>query len=150
MLDLTLWRVWWNAFILFLFHIPCNYWIVLPPNSYLLKNTPVSWLCTFYCTHRRKKWLTSLAAHDIDFNTLRLYLIWSSLCIMASHYIVCQAVIVSVRQWSPRWSSGKASTSRAEGPGFKSRLRQDFFGVESYQWLKNCLSSGYPARRQAL
>ena len=27
----------------------------------------------------------------------------------------------------------KASASRAEGPGFKSRLRQDFFGVESYQ-----------------
>ena len=31
----------------------------------------------------------------------------------------------------------KASTSRAEGPGFESRLRRDFFGVESYQWLKN-------------
>ena len=27
----------------------------------------------------------------------------------------------------------KASASRAEDPGFKSRLRQDFFGVESYQ-----------------
>ena len=27
----------------------------------------------------------------------------------------------------------KASASRAEGPGFKSRLRRDFFGVESYQ-----------------
>ena len=27
----------------------------------------------------------------------------------------------------------KASASRAEGPGFKSSLRQDFFGVESYQ-----------------
>ena len=27
----------------------------------------------------------------------------------------------------------KASASRAEGPGFESRLRQDFFGVESYQ-----------------
>ena len=25
----------------------------------------------------------------------------------------------------------KASASRAEGPGFESRLRQDFFGVES-------------------
>ena len=33
----------------------------------------------------------------------------------------------------PRWSSGKASASRAEGPGFESRLRRDFFGVESYQ-----------------
>ena len=27
----------------------------------------------------------------------------------------------------------KASASRAEGPGFKSSLRWDFFGVESYQ-----------------
>ena len=44
----------------------------------------------------------------------------------------------------------KASASRAEGPGFESRLRRDFFGVESYQWLKNWLSSGYPARRLAL
>ena len=31
----------------------------------------------------------------------------------------------------------KASTSRAEGPGFESRFRWDFFGVESHQWLKN-------------
>ena len=50
----------------------------------------------------------------------------------------------------PRWPSGKASTSRAEGPGFESRLRRDFFGVESYQWLKHWHSSGYPARRLAL
>ena len=27
----------------------------------------------------------------------------------------------------------KASASRAEGPGFESRLCRDFFGVESYQ-----------------
>ena len=27
----------------------------------------------------------------------------------------------------------KASTSRAEDPGFESHLRWDFFGVESYQ-----------------
>ena len=28
---------------------------------------------------------------------------------------------------------GKASASRAEDRGFESRLRRDFFGVESYQ-----------------
>ena len=44
----------------------------------------------------------------------------------------------------------KASASGVEGPGFESRLRQDFFRVESYQWLKNWHSSGYPARRLAL
>ena len=32
----------------------------------------------------------------------------------------------------PRWPSGKAPASRAEDPGFESRLRRDFFGVESY------------------
>ena len=41
----------------------------------------------------------------------------------------------------------KASASRAEDPGFESGLRRDFSGVESYQWLRNWLSSGYPARR---
>ena len=29
------------------------------------------------------------------------------------------------------------------------RLRRDFSGVESYQWLKNWNSNGYPARRLA-
>ena len=44
----------------------------------------------------------------------------------------------------------KASASRPEDPGFESRLRRDFFGIESYQLLKNWHSSGYPARRLAL
>ena len=33
----------------------------------------------------------------------------------------------------PRWPSGKASALRAKDHGFESRLRRDFFGVESYQ-----------------
>ena len=44
----------------------------------------------------------------------------------------------------------KASASRAEDPGLKSRLRRDFGGIESYQLLQNLRSSGYPARRLAL
>ena len=44
----------------------------------------------------------------------------------------------------------KASASRADGPGFESRLCRNFSGVESYQWLKNWHSSGYPARHLAL
>ena len=43
-------------------------------------------------------------------------------------FSVCLLVIIP-----PRWPSGKASASRAEGPGFESRLRRDFFGVESFQ-----------------
>ena len=39
----------------------------------------------------------------------------------------------------------KASASRAEDPGFESRLRRDFFGVRVI--LNNWHSSGYPARR---
>ena len=41
----------------------------------------------------------------------------------------------------------KAPASRAEEPGFESRLRRDFSGVES---LQNWHSSGYPARRLVL
>ena len=37
----------------------------------------------------------------------------------------------------------KVFTSRAEDPRFESCLHQDFFQVESYQWLKNWHSSGY-------
>ena len=59
------------------------------------------------------------------------------------------SVFQPVSPWPPRWPSGKASASRAEGPGFESRLSRDFFGVESYQWLKNWHPSGYPARRLA-
>ena len=44
----------------------------------------------------------------------------------------------------------KASASREEDPGFESRLRRDFSGVEAYQCLNNWYSSGYPARRLAL
>ena len=43
-----------------------------------------------------------------------------------------------------------ASASEVVDPGFKSHLWQDFFQVESYQWLKNWHSSGYPARCLAL
>ena len=46
---------------------------------------------------------------------------------------VCMVVCWSVAIGPSRWPSGKASASRAEDPGFKSRLRRDFFGVESYQ-----------------
>ena len=44
----------------------------------------------------------------------------------------------------------KESASRAEDPKFESRLRRDFFGVESYQRLQNWHSSGYPVRRLVL
>ena len=45
---------------------------------------------------------------------------------------IIHGVPVSITR-PPRWPSGKASTLRAEDPGFESRLRRDFFGVESYK-----------------
>ena len=55
--------------------------------------------------------------------------------------LLCVTVVSDVRVSTfallacqpPRWPSGEASASRAEDPGFESRLRRDFFGVESYQ-----------------
>ena len=43
----------------------------------------------------------------------------------------------------------KASTSRAEDPGFESRLRRDFSGSSHTSDLKNWHSRGYPTRRLA-
>ena len=59
-------------------------------------------------------------------------------------------LLFSYKSRPPRLPSGKASASRAEDPGFESRLRRDFWGVKSYQWHKNWHSSGYPARRLAI
>ena len=71
--------------------------------------------------------------------------------IEARHAVVeADTLPLGLRGGPPRWPSGKASASRAEDPGFESRLHRDFFGVESYQRLKNWYSSGYPGRRLAL
>ena len=40
----------------------------------------------------------------------------------------------------------KASVSRAEDPEFESRLRRDFFGVESYHWLKKMALQWLPCQ----
>ena len=49
-------------------------------------------------------------------------------------FSVCLSLSLPVCLFAPpRWPSGKASASRAENPGFESRLRRDFFGAESYQ-----------------
>ena len=40
----------------------------------------------------------------------------------------------------------KASASGAEDPGFKSRLRRDFSGGESYRWLKNLALQWLPCQ----
>ena len=56
------------------------------------------------------------------------------------YQVTCQHVLpfsLEPQQWYPRDGLVglvvKASASRAEDPGFDSRLRRDFFRVESYQ-----------------
>ena len=46
-----------------------------------------------------------------------------------------------------RWP---APASTAEDHGFECRLRRNFSGVKSYQWLKTWHSNSYPASRLAL
>ena len=130
-------------------------------------------VCVFFIGIVQRNWacLTWKSAIEIkSLLLLLLLLLWllmsyAALChvnsAMNSAIEYCLKYFVwsqSLRTWSafflhlppPRWPSGKASASNAEDPGFESRLRRDFFGVESYQWLKNWHSSGYPARRLAL
>ena len=56
-----------------------------------------------------------------------------------------QQTSVSITLLSPAlWNLVvKASASRVEDPWFESRLRWDFFRVDSYLWLRNWNSSGY-------
>ena len=73
------------------------------------------------------------------------------LCCLGTNMLSSTLILpLFCRYTPPRLPSGRAFVSRAEDPRFESRLRRDFFGVESYQWLKNWHSSGYPARRLAL
>ena len=55
------------------------------------------------------------------------------LSICSSCLVIFQYVTEIVHVRPPRWPSGRASASRAEDPGFESRLRWDFSRVESYQ-----------------
>ena len=69
--------------------------------------------------------------------SLCLAVFFSSVCLLLSlslplslSVFLCLSLSLCVL---PRWPSGKASASRAEDPGFESRLCRDFFGVKSYQ-----------------
>ena len=50
----------------------------------------------------------------------------------------------------PPWPSGEGVRLGSGRSGFRIPLGTGFFRVESFQWLKNWHSSGYPARRLAL
>ena len=89
-------------------------------------------------------WLVVLLIFSLSL-VVSLWNAWSTCCLLFLLYVPSLFI--------PSRLSGlvvKASTSRVEDPGFESHLRQEFFWVESYQWLKNWHSSGYPARCLAL
>ena len=123
-----------------------------------------SWICNFYLSVAAHKlssqirpWDTLACCWDVKQQTNKLCLLqlWPlssffSLSALSTHMHTASHTSHFSPFLPPRWPSGKASASRAEDPGFESRLRWDFFGVESYQWLKNWHSSGYPARRLVL
>ena len=50
----------------------------------------------------------------------------------------------------PRWPSGSGVRLESERSRVRIPLEPGLFRVESYQWLQNWHSSGYPARRLAL
>ena len=110
--------------------------------STIHNNDNLHWTCTSVTIH------TELNTHNNDNQDIqrKLLCMFSAALSLASFFL---SPLPSTPR-PPRWPSGKASASSAEDPGFKSRLRRDFFGVQSYQWLKNWHSSGYPARRLAL
>ena len=105
-------------------------------------------------THQPPFTVSQFSAHVTPTHTCLALQIWLvTSCKYYQTYLSRQAHIHGCTlspSLPPRWPSGKASASRVEGLGFESRLRGDFFGVESYRGLKNWHSSGYPARRLAL
>ena len=90
-----------------------------------------------YAVRCTTKLVTLLASRLLVLQLLLLYLlVLQSLSFAVNHLL---GVLV------------KASTSRAEDLGFKFPLALwGFFWVESYQWLQNWHSIGYPARRLVL
>ena len=74
-------------------------------------------------------WMVIEILFKIRFNSFLT--LTGKVSVMISTFLV--HVILSSQKRPSRWPNGKASASRAEDPGFESRLRRDFFGVESYQ-----------------
>ena len=92
--------------------------------------------CTFL-VHNTLQYRCTIYIHSYSAENLAAYIItpkWYTVSEKGDHLV---GLVV------------KASPSRAEDPGFESRLHQDFFGVESYQSYQ-WHSSGYPARRLVL
>ena len=53
--------------------------------------------------------------------------------VYSSSVVVCESQAISRHTYRLVGLVVKASASRAEDPGYESRLRRDFSGVESYQ-----------------
>ena len=93
-------------------------------------------ICCFCCCLSRLAVLFSFCVCVLCFYLFYFVLSWGggrlfAFCFISYLFQFVYSVVTGVRP--PCWPSGKASASRAEDPGFESRLRRDFFGVGSYQ-----------------
>ena len=124
LMNAVVWQSWRSAELLSHWRVSrpglCS--VVLMGGTVLLQMLPCHWRCAAGAHFR----LTSMALGQHG---------------MSQSAVACP----HFHKW-PHWPSCKASASRAEDPGFESRLCRDFFEAESYQWLQNWHSSGYPVR----
>ena len=84
-------------------------------------------MCAQWPDTKQLWWMWPSAAH---------WVMWPLLVTTVSGMCVFCQLLLSVGKQTNYRLIGlvvKSSTLRAEDPGFESRLRQDFFGVESYQ-----------------
>ena len=123
-------------------------WSKLQPYTLEADTSPARWLtANMPAEHAAITGLLTKNASSVRCTTTEQQLLT---CMSLTSLLVWASSLPSSAFPPPHGLVVKASASRAEGLGFESRLRWDFFGVESYQWLKNWHSSGYPARRLAL
>ena len=81
-----------------------------------------------------------------------VFLFTSPLRIKSIHdiYTPLTTVAKAYSHLPPHWPSGQGIRLETGRSGVRIQFVTGFFQVESYQWLKNWHSSGYPARRLAL
>ena len=112
----------------------------VPVHVYVL-----SWICIYsitcsnitYIKHPYKK-----NNHEWQYST--------PVCISSTSFIFCSKWHHLAQLRLHRWPSGQGVRLGNRRSGVRIPLATGFFRVESYQWLKNWHSSGYPAWRLAL
>ena len=132
----TCWK--WSTLKVYTHKLLCVYWESQAEKMHMLRKTLL--FLGIVISHFVPLLCSLLSGLFLSFHPLSLF-IYTNLCLLLP-FLLCFVHRLGLVV--------KASASRVEDPGFESRLCRDFFDFESYQWLKNWHSSGYPARRLAL